>query len=120
MNPASRETRTASLHDLRTVPGHRLAHAEHALAVETSHLAGLLPAWARPTPGEARWPVVTAVLAAIALQMLLPPRLAFPPHWLLPASQIVPSPGQVAPEAVIHRVDCRALARAGRRRRVSG
>jgi hypothetical protein len=33
--------------------------------------------------------VVTAVLAAIALQMLLPPRLAFPPHWLLPATQFV-------------------------------
>ncbi len=88
MNPASETTRP-SLHDLRSVPGRRLAHAEHALAAETSHLAALLPAWARPTPGEARWPVVTAVLAAIALQMLLPPRLAFPPHWLLPATQFV-------------------------------
>jgi hypothetical protein len=67
----------------------RLAHAEHAVAAESAHLATLVPAWARPTPGEARGPVVTAVLAVITLQMLLPQRLAFPPHWLLPAAQVV-------------------------------
>jgi len=67
----------------------RLAHAEHAAAAEWAHLAALVPAWARPTAGEARWPVVAAVLTVITLRMLLPPRLAFPPHWLLPAAQLV-------------------------------
>jgi hypothetical protein len=65
----------------------RLTAAEHAVTAQSAHLAALAPAWARPTPGEARWPVITAVLAVITLQMLLPPRLAFPPHWLLPAVQ---------------------------------
>ena len=53
----------------------RRACAEHAVAAESAHLAALVPAWARPTPGEARWPVVTAVVAVISLQMLLPPAL---------------------------------------------
>jgi uncharacterized membrane protein len=42
------------------------------------------PAWLRPTQGEARWPVMLAVLSAIGLQLALPARLAIPPRWLLP------------------------------------
>src|ERR1041384_5746566 len=83
MNRGSRETTRPSPHDLAEPV--LLGHTPAA----SSGRAGLPPAWARPTPGEARWPVVTAVLAAIALQMLLPPRLAFPPHWLLPAGQFL-------------------------------
>ncbi|GAC1328376.1 MAG: hypothetical protein NVSMB13_15450 [Mycobacteriales bacterium] len=45
----------------------------------------LLPAWRRVTQGEPRWPVSLAVLAAVALQVVLPDRLAFRPHYLLPA-----------------------------------
>jgi uncharacterized membrane protein len=39
-----------------------------------------------PAPAaEAFWPAQLTVLAAIALQLLLPARLAAGPHWLLPA-----------------------------------
>jgi hypothetical protein len=45
-----------------------------------------LPAWMRRTPGERRWPVTLTVIAAIALQILLPPHLTQPlPPWVLPA-----------------------------------
>src|SRR5258708_39672475 len=44
------------------------------------------PAWMRKTPGERRWPVTLSVLAAIVLQVLLPPHLTRPlPPSLLPA-----------------------------------
>src|SRR5258708_5016718 len=44
------------------------------------------PAWRRRTPGERRWPVTLSVLAAIVLQVLLPPHLTRPlPPSLLPA-----------------------------------
>ena len=42
------------------------------------------PAWRRLTNGEPRWPASLAVLAAIAMQVALPDRLAFHPRWLLP------------------------------------
>jgi hypothetical protein len=45
-----------------------------------------VPAWKRPTPGEARWQVTIAVAAAVALQFPLPDRLVLlRPAWLLPA-----------------------------------
>ena len=45
-----------------------------------------VPAWLRKTPGERRWPVTVTVIAAIVLQVLLPPHLTQPlPRWLLPA-----------------------------------
>jgi hypothetical protein len=47
---------------------------------------GFIPAWRRPTQGEARWQVTIAVAAAVALQFLLPDRLVLlRPAWLLPA-----------------------------------
>jgi hypothetical protein len=47
---------------------------------------GFVPAWQRPTQGEVRWPVATAVAAAVALQVALPDRLVLlHPVWLLPA-----------------------------------
>jgi len=45
----------------------------------------LAPAWMRPTRGEHRWPVTLSVVAAIVLQILLPPRLTTPlPGAVLP------------------------------------
>jgi uncharacterized membrane protein len=45
-----------------------------------------IPAWLRKTPGERRWPVTLSVIAAIVLQVLLPPHLTRPlPRALLPA-----------------------------------
>ncbi|MEV4755295.1 hypothetical protein AB0J86_09310 [Micromonospora sp. NPDC049559] len=44
-----------------------------------------VPAWRRPHRGEHRWPVVVAILVAIALQLATPQKLAFDPKWLLPA-----------------------------------
>jgi uncharacterized membrane protein len=46
---------------------------------------GPMPAWKRPTEGEARWQATAAVLVAIALQLALPDRLVLVhPVWLLP------------------------------------
>lgn len=44
-----------------------------------------VPAWLRQTRGEARAPVVVAIVAAMVLQSLLPDRLAIHPIWVLPA-----------------------------------
>jgi uncharacterized membrane protein len=45
-----------------------------------------VPAWKRPTQGEARWQVTIAVAAAVALQFPLTGRLVLlRPVWLLPA-----------------------------------
>ena len=45
-----------------------------------------MPAWKRPTDGEARWQVAVAVAVAVALQLPLPDRLVLlHPAWLLPA-----------------------------------
>ncbi|HJY94130.1 MAG TPA: hypothetical protein VJ371_04205, partial [Streptosporangiaceae bacterium] len=47
---------------------------------------GFVPAWRRPTEGEARWQVSLAVAVAVALQFPLPGRLVLlHPDWLLPA-----------------------------------
>ena len=45
-----------------------------------------IPAWLSRTPGERRWPVTLTVIAAITLQLLLPPHLTKPlPRAVLPA-----------------------------------
>ena len=45
-----------------------------------------MPAWKRPTEGEARWQATVAVVVAIALQFPLPGKLTLVhPVWLLPA-----------------------------------
>jgi uncharacterized membrane protein len=55
------------------------------LAAGRSHSAPV-PAWLRKTPGERRWPVTLSVIAAIVLQVLLPPDFTRPlPPSLLPA-----------------------------------
>jgi len=61
-----------------------LRRAEHA-AVDRGHGVPI-PAWLRKTPGEQRWPVTLSVIAAIVLQVLLPPDYTKPlPAYLLPA-----------------------------------
>ena len=60
------------------------------------------PGWLRPATGEERWPPALAVGVAIALQLVLPARLAIGPRWLLPALEaalavgiVVANPRQV-------------------------
>jgi uncharacterized membrane protein len=61
-----------------------LRRAEQA-AVSRGHSLPV-PAWLRKTPGERRWPVTVSVVAAIVLQVLLPPDYTKPlPPSLLPA-----------------------------------
>ena len=58
---------------------------------------GFVPAWLRPTEGEARWPGAVAVAAAAALQYPLPGRLVLlHPVWLLPTLEILLLAGLVA------------------------
>ncbi|MEU6095057.1 hypothetical protein [Streptomyces sp. NPDC047079] len=65
----------------------RLARLEELLTAAQEKPAE--PAWRRPTRGESRWAVTVAVLVAVALQLLLPERLAFRPAWLLPALEVL-------------------------------
>ena len=58
--------------------------------MEQPHAAGpALPAWRRHTVGERRWPASLAVVAAAALQLSLPQRLALPPRYLLPGLELL-------------------------------
>ncbi len=58
-----------------------LAHRPH----ETAEAGHALPAWQRPTRGERRWPINLSIIAAIVLQVLLPPRYTQLPPYLIPA-----------------------------------
>ena len=47
-----------------------------------------VPAWRRPTAGEARWEVAVATAVAIGLQVAVPDRLVvIRPNWVLPLVQ---------------------------------
>jgi uncharacterized membrane protein len=51
---------------------------------------GMVPAWRRPTEGEARWQAALATVVAVALQYPLSGRLVLVhPVWLLPTAQIL-------------------------------
>ena len=51
--------------------------------------AAARPAWMRRTRGEPRWPVTLSVIAAVVLQVLLPPHLTSPlPQFLMPALEV--------------------------------
>jgi uncharacterized membrane protein len=66
----------------------RLSEIEHRVAPPEQSVAALVPAWKRPTQGEARWQVALAVAAAVALQYPLPGRLVLlHPVWLMPTLQ---------------------------------
>lgn len=73
-------------------PGHHhgwewqvwLRRAEQAAAGRVPGFT--VPAWLRPTRGERRWPITLSVMAAIVLQILLPPHVTdWLPRALLPA-----------------------------------
>jgi len=71
------------------VTAERLARIEALLAPARGELAGaghrLVPAWRRATRGEPRWAATTAVIAVMAIQWVLPARLAVQPRPLMPA-----------------------------------
>jgi uncharacterized membrane protein len=77
--------------------GRRPPPTEETMAARVARLESLfghldqahLPGWLRPTRGESRWPAALAILAAIALQLLLPRDLAFAPDWLLPTVELL-------------------------------
>lgn len=48
----------------------------------------LVPAWARPTPGEHRWPAAAAVAATICLQLLMPAQVVPEGRYVLPALEL--------------------------------
>src|SRR5271166_2163330 len=69
----------------RVTPTEHSSQADRQRPGEGSR-PGSMPAWKRPTQGEARWQVTIAVAAAVALQFPLPGRLVLlRPAWLLPA-----------------------------------
>jgi uncharacterized membrane protein len=78
----------------------RLDRLERLLQPEERALARaertVVPAWRRITEGEPRWPVSLFVVAAIALQLTLPQRLAVLPRFLLPALALVLLAGLVS------------------------
>jgi uncharacterized membrane protein len=49
----------------------------------------VVPAWRRATQGEPRWPVSVAILAAVAMQLTLPDRVALHPRGLLPGLEVL-------------------------------
>ncbi len=66
----------------------RLNELEQRVAPVGQPVPASVPAWKRPTEGEARWQVALAVAVAVALQYPLPGRLVLlHPVWLLPTLQ---------------------------------
>ena len=63
----------------------RLSH----LLTRIEHGEAHVPAWLRSTSPENRLPVVAAILAAVALQLLLPDRYGLHPRWLVPGLEVV-------------------------------
>ncbi len=79
--------RPGSSRRVRRVPDPWTEWLRRAEQLATTRAEGIrLPAWRRRTPGEPRWPVTLCVIAAIVLQLVLPPHLTRPvPTYLLPA-----------------------------------
>jgi len=93
----------------------RLARLEQSVPGELRNLPRqvgnqAVPAWRRVTQGEPRWQVSLATASAIALQVLIPGRLAVQPSWLLPtlegllaAALIIANPRRIDRQSVILR-----------------
>ena len=82
-------------------PRHPNGQVEVGDQPSSQRQAGPVPAWRRKTDGEQRWPAALTVLAAIALQLVLPSRLGLHPKYLLPGLEtallialIVANPGR--------------------------
>ncbi|HKS49973.1 MAG TPA: hypothetical protein VJT49_33665 [Amycolatopsis sp.] len=65
-----------------------LCRGKHPVSTAIAATASGMPAWLRATKGEQRWVVTAAIAVAVVLQVVLPGRLAFRPHWLLPALEV--------------------------------
>lgn len=70
--------------------------------MSAARVAAHVPSWLKPTAGEHRWQMTTAVAAAIALQVLVPGRLGLQPLWLMPGLEgalavglVVANPGRI-------------------------
>ncbi|MEW2306783.1 hypothetical protein AB0958_43820 [Streptomyces sp. NPDC006655] len=78
----------------------RMSDAENRLARIERRLEGgerdVVPAWRRATQGEPRWAVTAVILVAVALQLMLPHRLALQPYWVLPVLEILLLAGLIA------------------------
>ncbi|MEU9149703.1 hypothetical protein AB0D59_03935 [Streptomyces sp. NPDC048417] len=78
----------------------RMSDAENRLArIERLLSDGereVVPAWRRATRGEPRWAVTAVILVAVALQLVLPHRLALQPYWALPALELALLAGLIA------------------------
>src|SRR2546430_8830562 len=75
-------------HDQHNAMKVRLARLELLLGLghtDAGRVGHHLPAWLRPTQGEHRLPVATAIALIVALQLRMPDNLSFPPKELLPA-----------------------------------
>jgi uncharacterized membrane protein len=72
---------------------------ERALSADV-HLPECFEDWLRPTEGEQRLPASLAVLAAIALQIVLPGKFALRPHLLLPGLEVALLIGLIAANPV--------------------
>src|ERR1700724_1747295 len=67
-------------------PPEDMAHRAGRLAKETE---ARLPAWLRPANPESRWPVLLALIAAIAMQRAIPQRYTVVPRWPLIAMEVL-------------------------------
>ncbi len=72
---------------------HLLGRLEHLLDPEHDALKRMQervePAWRRATRGEPRLPVILAAFATIALEMLLPARVAERPRWVFGVAAVL-------------------------------
>jgi uncharacterized membrane protein len=98
-------------HHLPSSTAAALAALEHRLMAQarSAHQLEreLLPAWLRPTKGEHRWQMGTAVIVAIALELSLPARLTLKPHYVFPIVEgailvalFVASPGRMVKHTI--------------------
>ena len=94
---AARDHLDALAHRVEALPASGLAPARHHR-----------PGWLRPETGEERWPAALAIGAAIALQFVLPDRLAVGPRAILPSLEAALLCGIVI--ANPRRVDRRSVA----------